>query len=89
MPECLLCKTKLTDIKVTVTQKYQIEKSSKVPFGWLYLSPEETDPKLVNIYQIPLPKERTGQAVCNNCGASCELVGINEDEFIVVSANRE
>ena len=88
MPECPLCKTELTDIKVTVTQEYQTLKSSKVPFGWLYLSPDETDPELVDIYQIPLPKELTGQAVCKKCGASCELVGINEDEFIVVSASK-
>ena len=85
MAKCLLCKTELKDIKVTVIQNYEIVKSSKVPYGWLYLSPDETDPALVDIHQIPMLKETTGIAVCGKCGAECKLVASGE-EFITVSS---
>lgn len=87
MSNCLICGCELNKVRWTEIQKYETVRVSKIPFGWMSLSPDETDPNLVEIFNIPLLKEKTGVAVCGSCGAKCNLVMTYGDsgEAIVTS----
>lgn len=82
---CPICGGKIS-AKWVVIQHRETVKMSKVPFGYLYLSPDETDPKLVEIITIPTLKEIIGNGKCKKCQADCSLVGSPDGTPIVVKA---